>query len=439
MALTFFMNKFKYLTIPLALSLAVTAPLAEEMSETGQFVDGVAAVVNEGVVLKSELNRQQDLIIMRATQQDMQLPPADILRDQVLERLIIEEIQMQRADRIGIQISDQMLNTAIAQIAENAGFKFEDMPTILAQDGVEYGEYRRDMRKQMILEQLKRIDVVNRISVSPREIEQCVADLEDNAVVNSNFNLSHIFISVPSSATNEQFSEAEQVATGIYDQLVAGADFGELAVRNSDGDTALEGGSLGWRPGEQLPTLFFDVVGEMEAGDFSAPIRAVSGYHIVKVNEVQGVNQKSEIQQTRIRHILITPDQIIDEETAKQRLDDAVERIQGGEDFGEVAKLLSDDPGSANNGGEMGWTNPGEFVPEFEEVANNSEIGALSEPFRSRFGWHVLEVLERRIYDNTADLKESNCVQRVRNSKLNNETELWARRIRDEAFVETRI
>jgi len=439
MALTFFMNKFKYLTIPLALSLAVTAPLAEEMSETGQFVDGVAAVVNEGVVLKSELNRQQDLIIMRATQQDMQLPPADILRDQVLERLIIEEIQMQRADRIGIQISDQMLNTAIAQIAENAGFKFEDMPTILAQDGVEYGEYRRDMRKQMILEQLKRIDVVNRISVSPREIEQCVADLEDNAVVNSNFNLSHIFISVPSSATNEQFSEAEQVATGIYDQLVAGADFGELAVRNSDGDTALEGGSLGWRPGEQLPTLFFDVVGEMEAGDFSAPIRAVSGYHIVKVNEVQGVNQKSEIQQTRIRHILITPDQIIDEETAKQRLDDAVERIQGGEDFGEVAKLLSDDPGSANNGGEMGWTNPGEFVPEFEEVANNSELGALSEPFRSRFGWHVLEVLERRIYDNTADLKESNCVERVRNGKLNNETELWARRIRDEAFVETRI
>ena len=330
MALTFFMNKFKYLTIPLALSLAVTAPLAEEMSETGQFVDGVAAVVNEGVVLKSELNRQQDLIIMRATQQDMQLPPADILRDQVLERLVIEEIQMQRADRIGIQISDQMLNTAIAQIAENAGFRFEDMPTILAQDGVEYGEYRRDMRKQMILEQLKRIDVVNRISVSPREIEQCVADLEDNAVVNSNFNLSHIFISVPSSATNEQFSEAEQVATGIYDQLVAGADFGELAVRNSDGDTALEGGSLGWRPGEQLPTLFFDVVGEMEAGDFSAPMRAVSGYHIVKVNEVQGVNQKSEVQQTRIRHILITPDQIIDEETAKQRLDDAVERIQGG-------------------------------------------------------------------------------------------------------------
>ena len=415
------------------------AAQAQELSTNGEFLDGVAAIVNEGVVLKSELNRQQDMIIMRATEQGMQLPPAHILREQVLERLIVEEIQMQRADRIGIQISDQMLNTAIAQIAENAGFRFEDMPEVLAQDGVEYGEYRRDMRKQMILEQLRRIDVVNRISVSPREIEMCIADLEDNAVVNSNYNLSHIFISVPSSATNEQFAEAESEAEGVYEQLQAGADFGELAIRHSDGDTALEGGSLGWRQGDQLPTLFFEVVGDMQTGEVSRHIRAVSGYHLVKVNDVQGINQKSEIEQTRIRHILVTPDQIIDEETAKQRLEDALARIREGEDFGEIAKLLSDDPGSANSGGEMGWTNPGEFVPEFEEVANNADIGVISEPFRSRFGWHILEVLERRIYDNTEDLKESNCVQRVRNGKLNNETELWVRRIRDEAFVDTRI
>lgn len=413
--------------------------MAQELSETGQFVDGVAAIVNEGVVLKSELNRQQDLIIMRATEAGMELPPAHILREQVLERLVIEEIQMQRADRIGIQISDQMLNQAIAQIAETNNMRFEDLPTILAQDGIDYGEYRRDMRKQMILEQLKRIDVVNRISVSPREIESCIADLEDNAVVNSNFNLSHIFVSVPANATNEQFEEAEQEAQEVVAQLENGADFGELAIRHSDGDTALQGGSLGWRPGNQLPSLFFDVVGEMEGGDVSEPIRAVSGYHIVKVNEIQGVTQRSEIQQTRVRHILITPDQIIDEETAKQRLEDAHERILGGEDFGEVAKLMSDDPGSANEGGEMGWTSPGEFVPEFEEVANTAEIGVLSDPFRSRFGWHILEVLDRRVYDNTEDLKQSNCIQRVRNGKLNNETELWVRRIRDEAFVESRI
>ena len=433
------MFKIKYFSTSTLLAMMASAPLAAELSETGQFIDGVAAVVNEDIVLKSELDRQQDLIIMRATEAGMELPPAHILREQVLERLINEEIQMQRADRIGIQISDQMLNQAIAQIAQTNNMQFEDLPAILAQDGIDYGEYRRDMRRQMILEQLKRIEVVNRISVSPREIESCVADLEDNAVANSNFNLSHIFVSVPASATNEQFQQAEQEAQDIVAQLEAGADFGELAIRHSDGDTALQGGSLGWRPGNQLPSLFFDVVGDMESGDHSAPIRAVSGYHIVKVNEIQGVIQKSEIQQTRVRHILITPDQIIDEETAKQRLEDAHERILAGEDFGEVAKLMSDDPGSANEGGEMGWTNPGEFVPEFEEVANNAEIGVLSDPFRSRFGWHILEVLDRRVYDNTEDLKQSNCIQRVRNGKLNNETELWVRRIRDEAFVESRI
>lgn len=433
------MNKFRYLISFFALLAISGKATSQELSETGQFVDGVAAVVNEGVVLKSELAREEELILLRATQQGMQLPPAHVIREQVLERLVVEEIQLQRAFRIGIQVSDQMLNQTIAAIAENAGSRFEDMPEILARQGIDYGEYRRDTRKQMMLEQLRRIEVVNRISVSPREIEQCIAELEDNAVVNSRYNLSHIFISVPSSATNEQFAEAEEEARAVYEELSNGADFRQLAIRHSDGDTALEGGGLGWRPGDQLPTLFFDVVGNLQEGEFSEPIRAVSGYHIVKVNQLEGVTQKSEIEQVRVRHILVTPDQIIDEETAQQQLVDARERILGGEDFGEVAKLLSDDPGSASQGGEMGWTSPGEFVPEFEEVSNSAEIGVLSEPFRSRFGWHVLEVLERRTYDNTEELKEGNCVQRIRNGKLANETELWVRRIRDEAFVETRI
>lgn len=433
------MNKFSYLVPAIVLLTAAVEGTAQELSETGQFMDGVAAVVNEGVVLKSELAREEELILLRATQEGMQLPPAHVIREQVLERLVVEEIQLQRAFRIGIQVSDQMLNQTIASIAENAGSRFEDMPEILARQGIDYGEYRRDTRKQMMLEQLRRIEVVNRISVSPREIEQCIAELEDNAVVNSRYNLSHIFISVPSSATNEQFAEAEAEAVGVYEELSSGADFRQLAIRHSDGDTALEGGGLGWRPGDQLPTLFFDVVGNLQEGEFSEPIRAVSGYHIVKINQLEGVTQKSEIEQMRVRHILVTPDQIIDEETAQQQLEDARERILGGEDFGEVAKLLSDDPGSASQGGEMGWTSPGEFVPEFEEVANNAELGELSEPFRSRFGWHVLEVLERRTYDNTEELKEGNCVQRIRNGKLANETELWVRRIRDEAFVETRI
>jgi len=420
-------------------TLLATNSLAEELSTTGLFVDGLAAIVNEGVVLKSELNRQTELIALRAQEGGMTLPPDDVLQEQVLERLIVEEIQMQRAQRIGIQISDQQLNAAIGEIARNAGIQLDDMPAVLAEEGIEYGEYRRDMRRQMIMEQLRRIDVVQRISVSPREIAQCVDDLEDNVVVNSDFNLSHILISVPESANVEQFAEAEAEANLVYSQLVAGTEFSELAIRYSDSQTGLEGGSLGWRKGDQLPTLFSSVVGDMQEGDFSQPIRAISGFHLVKVNEIRGVNQKSEIDQMFVRHILVTPNEIIDDETAKQRLEDAYERIANGEDFGEVAKLMSDDPGSANDGGETGWTGAGTFVPEFEEVANNAETGVVSEPFRSRFGWHILEVMERRVYDNTEDLKESNCVERVRNGKLANESELWVRRIRDEAFVDIRI
>jgi peptidyl-prolyl cis-trans isomerase SurA len=433
------MRKIKYLLTTVAMTIAVSSPLADELSETGQFIDGVVAIVNEGVVLKSELDRQADLIIKRATDQGMQLPAPHILMEQVLERLIIEEIQLQRAQRIGIQISDQMLNSAIVRLAEQAGHTFEALPAILAAEGVDYGEYRRDTRRQMILEQLRQIDVTARISVSPREIQQCLLDLENNAVVNAVYNLAHILISVPESATAAQIAEAEEEANLVYSELEQGADFGQLAIRYSDSQTGLEGGDLGWREGSQLPTLFSDVVGAMSLGEFSRPIRAVSGFHLVTILGVRGINQKSEIEQVLVRHILVAPNEIIDDQTAKQQLDDAYKRIRDGEDFGGIAKLLSDDPGSANNGGEMEWSGPGTFVPEFEEVANSLEPGQMSEPFRTRFGWHVIELLDRRTYDNTDDLKEGSCVQRVRNSKLANEYELWARKIRDEAFVESRI
>jgi len=433
------MNNIKYL-IAVA-GLVPCAVLAEELSETGEMLDGIAAVVNEGVVLKSELALQTEAIIARArnSEQQISLPPPSVLQEQVLESLVIKQIQLQRADRFGVQVSDQMLNEAIARIAEQNGFRFEDMPRMLAEDGISYAAYRRDMREQLILDQLKRIDVIGRITVAPREIEQCIADIEDNVVVNSEFNLSHILISVPESATAEEFKEAETEALYVYTQLQNGADFGEMAIRYSDSSTGLEGGSLGWRTGGQLPTMFSDVVAPMSAGDFSEPIRAVSGYHLVKVNDLRGANQRSEVEQTRIRHILITPNEIIDDATAEQQLKEAVVQIISGDEFGEVAKLLSDDPGSANQGGEMGWTSPGEFVPEFEEVAAKTEIGQISDPFRSRFGWHILEVMDRRIYDNTEEIKESTCVQRVRNGKLEEETELWMRRIRDEAYVVIRM
>ena len=433
------MNKIKYLYIISALLPGAIPASADELSTTGDMLDGIAAIVNEGVVLKSELHLQTETITKRAREQGMQLPPPDILQEQVLESLIVKRIQLQRAERIGIQVSDQLLNQSIAEVAAQNGIAFEDMPRVLAEEDISYAAYRREMREQLILDQLRRMDVIGRISVAPREIDQCLADLEDNVVVNSEYNLSHILISIPESATADELAEAEIEANYVHKQLQDGSDFAELAIRYSDSQTGLEGGSLGWRKGNQLPTIFSDVVGPMEAGDFSTPIRAISGYHLVKVNELRGTNQRSEIEQMKIRHILITPNEIIDDETAKQQLEEAVLQIVSGEDFGEIAKLLSDDPGSANDGGEMGWTSAGTYVPEFEATAKKAKIGVVSEPFQTRFGWHIIEVMDRRIYDNTEELKESGCVQRVRNSKLTEEEQLWVRRIRDEAFVDIRM
>lgn len=422
------------------LSIAPAA-LAAELSETGEFIDGVAAVVNDGVVLKSQLREQTAMVIERAAQADppMQLPPPDVLRDQLLERLIVMEIQLQRAERIGLQISDAMLNQAIERLAVSQGVRFEDMPALLAQDGISYAEFRRQFRDEVTLDQLRQIDVGNRIEISPREIEQCIVDLEENVAVDSDYNLSHILISIPESATANEVAAIQERATDIYNQIQEGAEFSSMALQYSSAQTALEGGALGWMKGSELPTIYSDVVVSLGAGEISEPFRTASSYHIVRINEMRSSIQRSEVDQVLVRHILITPNEIIDDETAKQRLEDAIERLGEGEEFGEIAKLLSDDPGSANGGGEMSWTTSDTFVPEFAEIVDNQEIGVVSEPFRSRYGWHIVEVLDRRVYDNTEDLKQLNCQNRIVNSKMGEETQLWIQRLRDQAFVEKRL
>jgi peptidyl-prolyl cis-trans isomerase SurA len=424
----------------IAALLAAPVVVADELSETGEFLDGVAAIVNEGVVLKSQLNEQVSMITERAAAQSMQLPPAEILEEQLLERLIIAEIQLQRADRIGLNVGDEMLNRAIAGIAQENGVPFEEMPRLLAQDGIEYAAFRRQIREEITISNLRNIEVGERINVSEREIEQCVADLEGNVVTNSEYSLSHILLTLPEGADAAQIKEVEDLANQVYAQIQNGADFREMAVRYSAGPTALEGGSLGWMQGQQVPTLFTDVLQDMGRGDVSAPIRAASSFHIVKVDDLRSAMERSEISQANVRHILIMPNEIIDDATARQRLEEALKKIRAGEeDFGEQAKLLSDDPGSSNLGGELGWSSPDSFAPEFAQTIRDSEIGVISEPFRTQFGWHILEVLERRVYDNTEDLKQRNCAAKIRQGKMEEESQLWIQRLRDEAFVETRI
>lgn len=428
------MFKINNLCALAALAVAPAA-LSAELSSTGEFLDGVAAIVDEGVVLKSQLMEQTALVLQRARDQNIPLPPAAELREQLLERLIVTEIQLQRADRLGVQISDQMVNEAVGRIADQGGIAFEDMPAALAADGIDYAKFRRDLREEITLDQLRRADVGRRIAVSPREIELCITDLEDNVVVNSDYNLSNITISLPESASGAEIDAALVEARDIIARINDGADFASLAIRYSDAQNALDGGALGWLKGEQLPTLYTEAVAGMQVGEISDPIRAQSSFHIVRVNDMRSAIERSQVDQVLVRHILITPNEIIDDQTAKQRLEDALEKIRAGENFGELAKLLSDDPGSANNGGEMDWSGPGTFVGEFENVVTATEIGGISEPFKSRFGWHIIEVMDRRVYDNTEDLKETNCIIKIRNSKMEEETQLWIQRLRDEAYV----
>ena len=425
-----------------ALAAALSPTLAahsEELSSTGAFLDGVAAIVNEGIVLKSQFEDELALIREQAETQGIPLPPENILHEQILERVILTEIQLQRAEMRGLRISDEQLNNVIARMAADRGIQFEDLPQVLAADGIDYQTFRREMREDLTMQQLRQIEVDRRIFVSDREIEHCVADLENNVVVNSDYNLSHILLSLPEEATAAEIEEIVSTAQMIYERARDGADFRELAVRYSEGPTALEGGALGWLKGEEVPTVFTEILGPLEAGDVSEPFRTASSIHIVKVNDMRSAVQRSSENQVLARHILIQPNEIIDDATARQRAQEAFDRITAGEDFGEVAKLMSDDPGSATDGGELGWAGPGVFAPEFQTVIDALDVGQVSEPFRSPFGWHIAEVLDRRVYDNTEDLKRQNCIVRIRNSKLEEETNLWLRRLRDEAYVDIRM
>ena len=415
--------------------------VADDLSETGEFLDGIIAIVNEGVVLKSQFDKQLEMIKKNAEERNMQLPPDDVLNEQILERLIVTEIQLQRADRIGLtsQISDQYINSSLQRIADQNGIRFEDLPAMLAADGIDYAEFRESLREELTLNELKGIEVLRSIDVSEREIEQCIIDLENNVVVNSDWQLSHILLTIAESADAEVVTATQQSADDIYARLQDNADFRELAARYSKGPTALEGGSLGWLNGQQVPSIFTDVLQGMKAGDISKPFRTSNSIHIVKVDSLRSAVERSEIKQAKIRHILVSPNEIIDDATAKQRLEEALEKIRGGEDFAEHAKLLSDDPGSANLGGDLGWAETDSFAAAFQATADVAEVGVISEPFRTQFGWHILEVLERRVYDNTEEIKERNCVARIRTSKQEEETLLWLQRMRDEAFVDSRI
>jgi peptidyl-prolyl cis-trans isomerase SurA len=409
-----------------------------DLSSSGEFLDGVVAIVNDGVVLTSEVNQELSQIIERLSAQGGQVPSAGTLAPQVLERLIIKRIQLQKAERVGIQIPDESLNLALSNVAQRNSTTLTDLPALLAAQGLEYSSFRNEMREQLAIDQLRQRDVIARINVSPRELDEYLERQAGRASQNEEFRLSHILISIPTETTVVSIAAAEQKVLSILERARNGESFYELAIAYSDGQSAVNGGELGWRRGNQLPTLFADLVPGLEPGQISEPARSASGFHLVRLDERRGTDPVME-NQIHARHILITTNEVLDDDAAEQKLDEIRQQIIAGDDFEAVATVMSEDPGSAVNGGDLGWNGPGVFVPEFQAVCETLDINEISEPFQSPFGWHIIQLLDRRVQDMTEEVERREAIMAIRNSKLEEETELWARRLRDQAFVEYKL
>jgi len=412
---------------------------ARELSTRGAPLDGIAAVVNDGIVLRSALDQQVLVISQRLEQQNQPLPPRNLLRQQVLERLVMQEVQLQRAGRLGIQVPDEMLNETLADIAARNSMQFSELPATLEAQGINYAAYREDVRREMTLNLLRQRDVYSRIYVSPREIEQCLAKRKASPGQDTEFDLAHILVAVPAAATPEQAEERAARAQGIYDRAQRGEEFAQLAISYSDSGTALEGGALGWRPANQLPSFAAEAITRLQPGEITEPIRTPSGLHIFKVVQTRGAASSAMVSQIHARHILLETNAIEDDDTVRQKLIQFRDRILGGEAFDAIAAVNSDDQGSAARGGDLGWANPGTFVPAFDQQVAKLQDNEISEPFKTQFGWHIVQLLGRRTYDATDDVIRNRCVAQLRESRAEEETEVWMRRLRDEAFVEYRL
>jgi peptidyl-prolyl cis-trans isomerase SurA len=435
------MRKVFQLCAIVAAQMLLLSPIyaqTRDISVHGELLDRIAAVVNDGLVLKSELDDQMASVEKRLQEQKVELPSQSVLQQQVLDRLVLQEIQMQRAKHVGLTISDEQLNGALQEIAARNKIPFDQLPTALAAQGVDYKVYRESMRKELTLSTLRQRDVIAHINVSPHELEQYMAR-EQNAAANDEFNVSHILLSLPAAATPQQLEDISHKAQDVASRAGKGEDFGQLAIGNSNSQTALDGGQLGWRKGSQLPQFILDLVVKMKPGEVSEPVRTPSGYHIVKLNERRSGEAPVIISQLHVRHILMKPNELDDDATVREKLSKLRERILKGEDFAGIASTSSEDPGSAPDGGDLGWSGPGTFVPEFDKAIADLKPNEISEPFKTRYGWHIVQMLGTRTYDSTDDVRRQKAFAAIRESKADEETELWLRRLKDDAFIETKM
>lgn len=404
-----------------------------------QLLDRVVAVVDDDIVMESELIQRAASIREKMRERNTPVPPTDVLLDQVLEQMVIENIELQLAERAGIRISDNDINETIKNIARQNKMSANQFQEALAQEGVSFRELRDQIKREMTITQLRQRRVASRIQVSDKDIENFLNSDLGKTNLAPDYRLGHILIAVPQSASPADKDAAEEKAYRLYEQLRNGADFAETAVTHSSGQNALQGGDLGWRKAAQLPTLFSDTVLEMSKGDVAKPIRSPSGYHIIKVVDVRGGTEHV-IEQTEVQHILIKPNEIRSSADARDLISDIRQRIATGKDsFDDMAKTYSDDPGSALDGGKLGWVNPGSMVPEFEQMMKETAQNSVSPVFQTQYGWHILEVTGRRTQDMSEEIRRNRAREMIRRRKFDEELDTWLREVRQNAYVELRL
>ncbi len=420
------------------LSFILLATLSFNTSAKIELLDRVIAVVDSGVIMETQLNSRVEEVLQRLQVNKAELPPLNLLEEQVLDRLIIEEIQMQIADRAGIKISDSELNQTLSRIASQNNLSLEEFRVVLEEEGDSYKEFRKTIRKELIIQRVQRGKVGSRVDISEQEIENFINSEEGRTELAEQYDVQHILVSVKGGLTEAETMAVKEKAEDILARLEAGESFEKLAATYSSGQKALEGGFLGWRTSAELPTLFAETVSYLKVGEITELIRSGAGFHILRLNDKRG-NTVKFMDQTLSRHILVQPSEIRTEKQAELLIKDIHKRLQEGEDFKQLARQYSEDPGSKMDGGSLGWTNPGEYDPAFEKTLNATDIGEISNPVLSSFGWHIIEVLDRRNEDVSQEEQKNRAYQIIYERKFEQELESTLIELRAEAYVDIKL
>ena len=418
-----------------AAALMQTAPaVAAEVAK----IDRIVAVVDQGVITENELQDRVRIVSDQLAKQGTKLPPADVLKKQILERLIIDRLQLQFAAETGLRVDDTQLDKTIDRIAEQNKLDVPQFQEALRSQGISFSKFREDMRNEIILARLREREIDNRINVSEAEIDNYLLTQSSRQDVQDEFELGHILVRAPEEGSPEELQKLKAKAEQALKELQGGADFAQVSAAYSDAPNALEGGDLGWKKTGQLPTLFVDALKPLQKGQLTAILRSPNGFHILKLNDRRGASSPMVIEQTHVRHILVKTSEVVSEDEAKHKLETVKERLANGGDFAELARLYSEDA-SAAGGGDLGWVNPGDTVPQFEEAMNALQPGQVSGLVKTQFGWHLIQVLDRRKQDMTREAARFKARQEIRARKGDEAYQDWVQELRDRAYVDIRL